>query len=364
MKARQTLAAVAVAAMLFAPAVVATASASPGERPAPPPQSTDRPLRDLAKPTGLRIGTAVDMSALANDATYRHKVAQEFDTVTAENVMKWESLEPQRGVYTYEEADKLIAFAKKNGQKVRGHTLLWHNQNPAWLTNGDFTSAELRAILREHVINTVRHFKGKIWQWDVANEVIDDNAQLRNSFWLQKLGPSYISDVFRWAREADPKAKLFINDYNVEDVNAKSNAYYALVQQLRAEGVPIDGFGAQGHHTTGYAPRTMQQNLQRFQDLGMDTAVTEVDVRMPMPSDNTKMQAQANVYSTMLKACLLTSRCISYTVWGFTDKYSWVPGVFPGQGAANILTENYDPKPAYRALQSDFAVAGGVPHRN
>jgi endo-1,4-beta-xylanase len=321
-----------------------------------PAQAADAPsLRELAARQHLGVGTAVDMAALAGDPQYRQKIAQEFSSVTAENVMKWESLEAVRGQYDWSEADRLVAFANRNRQTVRGHVLVWHNQLPKWLTEGAFSVDELRAILRTHIFDTVRHFRGRIWQWDVVNEAFNEDGTLRDTIWLRALGPGYIADAFRWAHQADPRAKLFYNDYNIEDVNAKSTAVYELARKLRAEGVPIEGVGVQAHQTASYAPTTMGQNLKRFNDLGLDTAVTEADVRLDLPADPVKLQAQANVYRTMLKACLAIPHCISFTVWGFTDKYSWVPGFFPGEGAANILDENFQAKPAYVALASDLA---------
>ncbi|MQA84552.1 MAG: 1,4-beta-xylanase [Streptosporangiales bacterium] len=326
-------------------------------------QPIDRSLGALGKRHDLGVGTAVDMSALADDPTYRQRVASEFSSLTAENVMKWETLEPQRGVYDWTEADRLVAFARENRQRIRGHVLVWHNQLPAWLTEGDFSSGEMRGILRKHIHDTVRHFRGKVAEWDVLNEAFEEDGTLRDTIWLQKLGPGYIADVFRWAHEADPRVKLYYNDYNIEDVNPKSTALYKLVKELKAEGVPIHGVGVQGHQTVNYAPTSMVQNLARFNRLGLDTAVTEADVRMVMPADDIKLQAQANVYSTMLQACLYTPHCTSFTVWGFTDKYSWVPGWFEGEGAANILDENFRAKPAYDALRMDLALAGGPRHR-
>lgn len=328
-------------------------------------QQLDQPLRELAKPNHLLIGTAVDMDALANDATYRDRIAVEFSSVTAENVMKWDTIEPQRGQLNFGPADELMAFARENRQRVRGHVLLWHNQLPAWLTegvaSGEITSDELREILRQHVTDVVSHFKGRIFQWDVVNEVIDDNAELRDTIWLQQLGPGYIADVFRWAHQADPRAKLYLNDYNVEGINAKSDAYYALAQQLLDEGVPVHGMGVQGHLGVqfGFFPASnVAENLQRFEDLGLETSITEADVRMILPSDTEKLQAQAQGYNTLLQGCLLVRRCTSFTVWGYTDKYSWVPDFFDGEGAANILDENFESKPAYEALRATLALAG------
>jgi endo-1,4-beta-xylanase len=346
----------------FTPAAAPTpaAPAVADGRPEP-----DQPLRELAGTGRLRIGTAVDMNALESDATYRDRIAVEFNSVTAENVMKWETIEPQPGQLNFGPADELVAFARANGQQVRGHTLLWHNQLPTWLTqgvaSGEITSDELRDILHRHVTDVVSHFRGQIYQWDVVNEVIDDNAVLRDTIWLQQLGPGYIADVFRWAHEADPSTKLYLNDYNVEGINAKSDAYHALAQQLLDEGVPVHGMGIQGHLGVqfGFFPASnVAQNLRRFEDLGLETSVTEADVRMVLPADTVKLQAQAQGYNTLMQGCLLVRRCTSFTVWGYTDKYSWVPGFFTGQGAANILDENFAAKPAYQALQATLALAG------
>ncbi|MFF6993828.1 endo-1,4-beta-xylanase [Streptomyces sp. NPDC008313] len=316
----------------------------------------DAPLRALAHRDHVRIGTAVDTTALADDTTYRRTTAREFDSVTAENVMKWESVEPERGTYDWAQADTLVRFARDHGQAVRGHTLVWHSQLPAWLTtgveDGSIDAAELRSILHRHITTEVKHFKGNIYQWDVVNEVFEEDGSLRNSIWLRKLGPSYIEDAFRWAHQADPKAKLFLNDYNVEGVNAKSTAYYELARKLRAKGVPVQGFGIQGHLSTQYGfPADVAGNLARFDRLGMQTAFTEVDVRMPTPADATGLATQATYFRGLLDACLDTRGCRSFTVWGFTDKYSWVPGVFEGEGAATLLDEDYVRKPAYEAVR-------------
>jgi endo-1,4-beta-xylanase len=325
----------------------------------------DSPLRDLAKRSDLLVGTAVDFNAFTSDATYQSRIATEFSSITAENVMKWQLVEPTRGTLDFAAADQLVAAARHNHQGVRGHTLVWHNQLPTWLTDGvasgAITPTQLRGILRQHIIDEVAHFRGKLYQWDVVNEVIDDNANLRDTIWLRNLGPGYIADAFRWAHEADPRVRLFLNDYNVEAGNAKSDAYFRLVQDLLRQHVPVDGFGVQGHFGVQFGFNSAGQvaaNLKRFQDLGLQTAVTEADVRMIMPPDPVKLAAQAQGYSVLMQGCLLTRRCTSFTVWGYTDKYSWVPGFFTGQGAANLLDENFVAKPGYQELQAVLALAG------
>ena len=320
---------------------------------------TTSSLRELAQHTGLRVGTAVDMAALQADSTYRTLVAQQFSSVTPENVMKWEAVEPTQGTYNWAPADQLVDFARAHGQTVRGHTLVWHSQNPAWLTEAAFTPAQLRALLKKHITDEVRHFKGRIWHWDVVNEAFNEDGTLRDTIWLRNLGPGYIADAFRWAHQADPKAKLYLNDYNNEGVNAKSDAYYALVKQLLAQHVPVQGYGMQGHLGIQYGlPNNVVGNVRRFDKLGLESAFTEVDVRMPLPADPIKLSAQAQGFTTLLQGCLLARHCVSYTLWGFTDRYSWVPGVFDGQGAALPLDENLVRKPAYTAIHDTLALAG------
>ena len=340
-------------ATLVAGPLTAPATAAPRV-----PDPTTSTLRQLAAHTGMRVGTAVDTSALAADATYRAAVGAEFDTVTPENVMKWEVVEPEQGRFDFTQADTLVAFARAHKQKVRGHTLVWHNQLPAWLTSRDWTAAELRPVLRQHILTEAGHFRGRIWAWDVVNEAFNEDGTLRDTLWLRVLGPGYIADAFRWAHQADPKAILFYNDFNIEGVNAKSDAVFALLTQLRAQGVPVQAVGAQGHLDTQFPiPTGIVQNLRRFADAGMDSAITEADVRSVLPVDATESAAQSAGYSAMLQGCLLVRRCLSFTVWGFTDKYQWVPGVFAGEGSAALWDENFQPKPAYDQVRRDLALA-------
>lgn len=331
-------------------------------------------LRSLADDAGIKFGVAVNTDALASNGKYRNIVATQFSSVTAENVMKWESVEPQQGVYDYTAADALVAFAQENGQVVRGHTLVWHNQLPAWLTSGTFTPAQLREILHNHITQEVSHFRGEIQQWDVVNEAFNDDGTFRHTIWYnayQQLtgnGSDYIADAFRWAREADPSALLFYNDYNLEFTGPKSNAVYAFVQQLQAQGVPIDGVGFQGHLDTQYGFPDLQNNLQRFADLGLQVAMTEVDVRTfvsqkpngtytdtPLnPGDAAK---QVDYWKGTLEACLAVDACKSYTVWGLSDQYSWIPGVFTGEGAGLLFDDHTNPKPQYFALREVLRAA-------
>ena len=315
---------------------------------APVAHAADTPLRDLAAAKGKVIGTAVTGSKLTG--TYGDIAGAQFNSLTPGNAMKWGSVEPTQGSFNWAEADQIVAFAQAHNQQVRGHTLVWHNQNPGWLTNGSWTSAQLGSLLQNHISTEVGRYKGKIAAWDVVNEPFNEDGTYRPDLWYNGLGADYIANALTWARAADPAAKLYINDYNVEGVNAKSTALYNLVKDLRSRGVPIDGVGLQAHLILGQVPSSLQQNIQRFADLGVDVSITELDVRMALPADSTKLAQQAADYKSVLNACVAVTRCAGVTVWGFADSDSWVPSTFPGYGAATPYDENYAPKPAYRAI--------------
>jgi endo-1,4-beta-xylanase len=358
----------ALAAVALSVPLTLVASAAPQIDDLSPGHATKSTLRREA-PKGFHIGTAVAGGGhhenqpypdpFTSDQPYRKVLAAEFNSVSAENQMKWEYIHPEQGRYNFGMADAIVRFAKQNKQVVRGHTLLWHSQNPTWLEQGNFTPAELRSILRDHIKRVVGRYRGSIQQWDVANEIFTDTGELRTTenIWLRELGPGIIADAFRWAHEADPKAKLFLNDYGVESVNAKSDAYLALIKQLRAQHVPVGGFSAQSHLSIRYGfPSDLETNLKRFSALGLDTAITELDVRMDLPADGVPTAAQlaqqADYYTRTLTACLNVDGCDSFTIWGFTDKYSWVPVFFPGQGAATVMWDDFSRKPAYFALKT------------
>lgn len=360
---RKRIAAIAAAVSLGATAFLATPAEAKQDKEVPYGQTRHDTLRGEA-PKDLLIGTAIaggghhlDMpyeNPFYAEPEYRKVLATQFSSVTPENQLKWEFVHPEQDVYNFQEADDIVAFAKANKQEVRGHALFWHSQNPEWLENGDFTADELRAILKEHIYTVVGHYKGDLYQWDVTNEIFDGQGRLRmqENIWLRELGPGIIADAFRWAHEADPSAKLFLNDYGVEGINAKSTAYYELAKQLLADGVPLHGFSAQAHWDMRWGmPQDIEANFQRFDDLGLETAITELDVRFTLPPSGIptqdQLERQSKYYTDTLQACLNVLGCKSFTVWGFNDTYSWVPVFFEGTGAATIMFEDYTAKPAY-----------------
>lgn len=311
-------------------------------------------LRSLAQNRQIVIGAAVAIDPLRNEPVYRQILAREFNSLTAENVMKFSFVHPERDRYDFTDADTLVTFAEDNNMKVRGHTLVWHQQLPQWLTEGKFTREQLIQILRDHIDTVVRHYRGKVFAWDVVNEAIGNNNGFRDTIWLRGIGQEYIDLAFRWAHEADPKARLFYNDYGGEGLGAKSDAIYNLVRGMLQRGVPIHGVGFQMHVGLAYAPPTadVAANIQRFAALGLDVHITEMDVQIQngRGTQAERFVAQAKIYRDMLGVCLSQRNCNAFVLWGFTDKHSWIPGFTKKPDAALIFDNSYRPKPAYNAL--------------
>lgn len=313
-------------------------------------------LRDLAAKRAFYVGAAVSADALRDEPAYAQLLARTYNQVTPENVMKFGLIHPARDRYDWTAADALVAFAEAHAMRVHGHTLVWHQQLPQWIEQGQLTPADARTALHDHILAVVGRYKGRIAEWDVVNEAIDDNARPRDSIWRQLIGPEYVELAFRWAHEADPNAKLFYNDYGGEGMNAKSDAIFALVSDLKKRGVPIDGVGLQLHVSLAGAPAAEElgQNIARIADLGLRVHISELDVRVSTPASAATLKSQAQVYRTVMRACLAAPACTELTTWGFTDAHSWVPGFFAGYGAALPFDERLGPKPAYTAMLAEL----------
>jgi endo-1,4-beta-xylanase len=268
-----------------------------------------------AAQTGRYFGTAVAAYKLS-DSVYSTILDREFNMVTPENEMKWDATEPSQNSFNYSSADQIVNHAQSHNQRIRGHALAWHQQQPGWVSG--LSGTALRNAMLNHVTQVATHYKGKIYSWDVVNEAFADGSSgARRDSNLQRTGNDWIEAAFRAARAADPGAKLCYNDYNTDGVNAKSTAVYNMVQDFKARGVPIDCVGFQSH-INPQSPVTSdyQANLQRFADLGVDVQITELDIE----GSGT---AQANTYATVVNACLAVARCNGITVWGIRDSDSW-----------------------------------------
>ncbi len=317
---------------------------------------TDPPLRDLADARGIYIGAAVEPQHLRCDPVYGEVLGREFNILVTENAFKFYAIHPEAERYTFEGADTVVAFAEAHKMKVRGHTLLWHQSMPAWIENAAFTPEQWEQAIHEHISTVVGRYKGRVAYWDVLNEAISDSAAggpLRQTNWSTGLGPDFIDKAFTWAHEADPEALLFYNDYGAEGMGAKSDQVYALVKGLVERGIPIHGVGLQMHLTLGTAPKPedVQRNIRRLGELGLQVHITEMDIRLPANASDDLFTAQANMYREYLKVCLAETNCTALVMWGFTDRYSWIPDANPGFDHALIFDKLYRPKPAYFALR-------------
>jgi endo-1,4-beta-xylanase len=308
-----------------------------------------RTLQEAAASSGRDIGAAATQIHM-DEADYVDTLDREFNQLTPENEMKWETTEPARGQFDFGPADELVRHAKKERMAVHGHVLVWHSQLAPWV-NEITDRDELLSVMRDHISNVAGHYRGQLRSWDVVNEAFDDSPQAarRATIFQNLIGDSYMEEAFKAARKADRRAELCYNDYNIDGINPKSTAVYNMVKDFKRRGVPIDCVGMQGHLILGQVPSDIRQNMERFAKLGVNVYVTELDIRMPTPAAPEKLAAQAADYRTVVSACTAVRRCKGVTVWGVTDKYSWVPDFFPGEGAALIFDENYAKKPAYFA---------------
>ncbi|MCR6688600.1 endo-1,4-beta-xylanase [Cellulomonas sp.] len=286
-------------------------------------------LQAAAAESGRYFGTAIAASRL-NDGTYSSIANREFNMITAENEMKMDATEPQRGQFNFSSGDQIVSWARQNGKKVRGHALAWHSQQPGWMQN--MSGSALRQAMLDHVTQVATHYRGQVYAWDVVNEAFADGSSgARRDSNLQRTGNDWIEAAFRAARAADPNAKLCYNDYNTDNwSHAKTQAVYSMVRDFKSRGVPIDCVGFQAHFNSGNpVPSNYHTTLQNFAALGVDVQITELDIEGSGTS-------QAQQYQGVVQACLSEARCTGITVWGVRDTDSWrasgTPLLFDGSG--------------------------------
>jgi len=318
------------------------------------------------------IGVAVSPRALKTDEAALIK--REFNSVTPENAMKMGPIHPEENKYYWTDADSIVAFAQRNKMKMRGHTLCWHNQVPGWLfvdAKGDTVSKEvLLARLKSHITAVVSRYKGKIYAWDVVNEVISDKKDqfYRNSPWYKICGDEYIEKAFRYAHEADPQALLFYNDYNEIDP-VKREKIFKMVTSLKEAGVPIHGVGLQGHWAINEpSADQLEQTLSRFSTTGLKLQITELDISVYPKEHNArpsgtqdlkteftadKEQKQMEVYKMCFDLFRKYKQYITgVTFWNISDRSSWLDN-FPVRGRKDyplLFDKDLKPKKAYREV--------------
>jgi endo-1,4-beta-xylanase len=327
----------------------------------------EAPLKELYK-DAFHIGAAVNPKTIESQ---RSLLAYHFNSLTAENEMKFSSVHPQQERYTFEDADVIASFAREQGMALRGHTLVWHNQTPDWLFENESGGLVERSVLLErlkaHIQTVVGRYKDVIYAWDVVNEVIsddadDENAFLRPSKWLDIAGEDFIAKAFEFAHEADPQALLFYNDYNESDPH-KRERIYRLVHSLLEQGAPIHGVGLQAHWNL-YDPSLddMRAAIERYAQLGLQLQLTELDISvfrfddrrtdLVRPSQE-MLELQAERYESIFRLLHEYKEHISaVTFWGAADDYTWLDN-FPVRGRKNwpfLFDELHRPKEAYQRV--------------
>jgi endo-1,4-beta-xylanase len=308
-------------------------------------------LKSAAAHSGRLIGAALGASHLS-EAAYAATAAA-FDFVTPENEMKWDATEPTQNVFTFAGGDAVVAFAQQNGMKVKGHTLVWHSQLPPWVSAITDPTALHEAMIN-HVTQVASHYRGQVIAWDVVNEAVADGGQsFRNSTFYQYLGAGYIDDAFNAAHAADPGALLFYNDYGAEGGGAKSDYVYNMVKGMLARGVPIKGIGLQMHTgpaDTSPSAAQVAANMQRLEALGLNVVISEMDVQICTSNAAT----QRIRFHDIVAVCVAEPLCLAVTVWGVSDKYSWLNGAGCATPQPLLFDDSYSSKPAYTGALEAF----------
>ena len=355
----------------------------------------DEPLRELAAIRGLIFGSQFRPEDLTTDAKYEDIFLREFGLAVPGNNFKMRHLQAQRGSFDFATTDLIMDYAHEHDLEIHGHALIYGW--PKWVDFTEWTRDDLIAFVKEHVRTVVTRYKGRVRSWDVVNEafclkadaggtcILDESgtAGMDPTVWRKVIGPEFIEIALREARAADPNAQLYINENGTELLGPKSDALYVFVKDLKARGVPLDGVGFQMHipleayqymkypsrqtgsmrnatvpegtpTTTEQLQSNIAQNFQRFNDLGLDVLITELDVAIPKTWKSPSKQEladQAEVFASLLQLCLGAESCPSFTIWGFNDKYSWIPRAKPRYDHATPFDEELEPKPAYHAMK-------------
>jgi endo-1,4-beta-xylanase len=329
------------------------------------------------------IGTALNYDQIRGLETASTKIIEkQFNSITPENILKWESIHPEPNKYNFAPADSFVALGEKNNMFMVGHTLIWHYQTPAWVFEDDSGNQVDRETLlrrmRDHIFAVVGRYKGRINGWDVVNEAVDDNGQPRKSNWMQIIGEDYLQKAFEWAHEADPDAELYYNDYNLW-IPAKRESVVQLVRNLQSKGVHIDGIGLQGHWGLDYPPLDeLEASIVAYSKLDVQVMITELDLNiLPLPAPemgadialNFELQKELNPYPEELPDSMQEKLANRYaelfmvlnkhhnsisrvTLWGVHDGQSWSNN-WPVRGRTAyplLFDRKFQPKPAFYAV--------------
>ena len=329
------------------------------------------------------VGAALNRSQITGeDAAGIELVKNQYNTITSENILKWENVHPEPDRYDFDTADQYVQFGEENEMFIVGHTLVWHNQTPQWVfqdeEGNELDREKLLERMRDHIHTVVGRYKGRIDGWDVVNEALNDDGSLRQTRWLEIIGDDYISKAFEFAHEADPDAELYYNDYSLENPEKRRGAV-ELVRKLLDEGIPITGVGTQGHFSLEWPSLDQAEaTVAVFAELGVEVMVTELDIDI-LPSSTDEQGAEItrseeldeglNPYSNGLPDSVQQALAHRYadlfevyyrhkdvvtriTFWGVSDGDSWKNN-WPIRGRTNyplLFDRNHQPKPAFYSV--------------
>jgi endo-1,4-beta-xylanase len=331
-------------------------------------------LRARATAKGVLYGAAAGRDQIIRDPDFRAAFTRECALLTPENELKWDTVRPAPTSFNFGPADELVKYARENGILVRGHTLAWHEQNPAWLSQS-INPSNARQLLTNHISALCRHYAGKMHSWDVVNEAVETSSSntdgLRSTIWLNNIGPEYIHVAFRAASEADPSAVLCYNDYNLEmDVEwqkQRRDRVLKLLRELKSQGVPVHALGIQTHVTIGYPfdAAVFRTFLDRVASMGLAIHVTEMDISdKNLPSDISSRDATvADFYRRYLDCVLACPAVRVIATWGISDKYTWLNDLPSSRRSDGLpvrglpLDANFVPKPAYTSIAASLSNA-------
>ncbi len=318
-------------------------------------------LQTLVRKRHFSVGAAAALNPMVSDEQYAQLfLGGELGSITTENGLKPQDVQPLEGLFTFGESEALIRLAERHGLAIHGHTLVYDKAMPRWMRDLPYTTTaekrRVREVLDTHVATVAKHFKGRIASWDVVNEAIggfNNEVHFENNLWFKALGEEYIDIAFRAAHRADPDAKLFINDYGLEtNPLGRGTFMLSLAARLRARGVPIHGIGVQGHvyeiPRDTIKPQILHQFMALADSLGLEVRVTELDITGAKGT-----QTQAEQYADVLKTCLEAPNCTGLTIWGMDDSHGSTAALEHDQlklGNALPYTADYRPKLARKAL--------------
>jgi endo-1,4-beta-xylanase len=321
------------------------------------------PLKDLAAKHNISLGNYASLK-LINEKPYRDVLTTQYEFATVDGEPNWVfndgSLRPTPTTFDYTNMDKVVQFAQANKMPIQMHHLIWGEEKwlPAWLKNGNYSKQQLLDIIHYHISNVAGHYKGQVREWSVVNEAFTRGEHVNglHDWWADHVGDtSYIDDAFIWAHQADPNAKLILNDFQNESENPVSNAEYNYVKDAKARGVPIDGIGLQMHIDATYPPKKEDviKNMQRFNAIGVKTYITEFDVNLnQVKGDATvRNRLQSQIYYDMARACIESKSCPSFAQLGITDKETWYNDLGWTKSEPLMFDRKYHTKPDFYAFR-------------